>query len=96
MSEAPLYAGRSTFTGEERGVWVGKAPFPLSSECGTYTTVWPWFQEKVLKAVQVAPSTLGSGLTKKRSGLRGLIASLGGVQREQKMLKGHLPRVIYH
>jgi len=23
-------------------------------------------------------------------------ASLGGVPREQKMLKGHLPRVIYH
>ena len=23
-------------------------------------------------------------------------SSLGGVPREQKMLKGHLPRVIYH
>jgi len=26
----------------------------------------------------------------------GLVGSLGGVPREQKMLKGHLPRVIYH
>jgi len=25
-----------------------------------------------------------------------MIDSLGGVPREQKMLKGHLPRVIYH
>jgi len=28
--------------------------------------------------------------------LNGFWASLGGVPREQKMLKGHLPRVIYH
>jgi len=26
----------------------------------------------------------------------GLVGSLGGVPREQKMLKGHLTRVIYH
>jgi len=30
------------------------------------------------------------------SGLVGSTDSLGGVPREQKMLKGHLPRVMYH
>jgi len=64
---------------------------PLSSEYSTCKTVQPWLSDE-------SPQTLSQCclFALKRPADLSSHLLLGAVPREQKMLKGHLPRVIYH
>ena len=68
----------------------------LSSKVGTVKTVKARFEVGTVKTVK-ARFEIGTVKTvKARFWPSGLGNHLGGVPREQKMPKRHLPRVIYH
>ena len=58
-------------------------PQPLSSEYGTYKTVWSWFQVNILKIYHVVPSSLGGGLILEHGGGGWSVQTEGGKEGER-------------